>query len=83
MPMRVHVRLFAVLRDTAGVGETSVQLDGPSDVFAATEVLAAKFPTIRALLPRVAFAVNRQYVKPDAPLQDGDELALIPPVSGG
>jgi molybdopterin converting factor small subunit len=38
---------------------------------------------LRDLLPRVAFAVNRAYVKGDAQLSDGDELALIPPVSGG
>jgi molybdopterin synthase catalytic subunit len=81
--MRINVKLFAVLREQAGVEQTAVELDEGASVGAAVEQLGQRLPAIRALLPRVAFAVNRAYVKPDAKLADGDELALIPPVSGG
>ncbi len=81
--MRIHVKLFAVLRERAGLDQTSLELEPGATVHAAVEQLGQRLPSIRALLPRVAFAVNRAYVKPDAPLADGDELALIPPVSGG
>ena len=62
-----------------------LQLDLPSGttVRGASESIAEKLPSLRDVLGRVAFAVNREYVKPDAILKDGDELALIPPVSGG
>jgi molybdopterin converting factor small subunit len=50
---------------------------------AALESIATKIPQIRDLLPRAAVAINREYVSRDTVLHDGDELALIPPVSGG
>jgi molybdopterin converting factor subunit 1 len=81
--MRVRVRLFAVLREAAGVGD--VQLDLPTEATAggAAECLAERYPAIARHLPRVAYAVNQSYAPADSPLHDGDELALIPPVSGG
>ena len=81
--MRITVRLFAVLSERAGTDELPLDLPPGALVHAAVEQVAQRLPAIRALLPRVAFAVNREYVKPDATLRDGDELALIPPVSGG
>jgi molybdopterin converting factor subunit 1 len=81
--MKVTVRFFALLRDQAGIDETSVELDAAGTVASVRDALARKFPSIRPTLPRVAFAVNREYVKPETRLRDGDELALIPPVSGG
>ena len=48
-----------------------------------TSHIVKKLPEIRDFLPKLAFAINREYVKPDAILRDGDELALLPPVSGG
>jgi molybdopterin converting factor small subunit len=41
------------------------------------------YPAIHPYLAKSAFAVNEQYVSPDTELKDGDQLALIPPVSGG
>ena len=81
--MRINVKLFAVLREQVGAGQIDLELDDGATVDAAVEQLGQRLPSIRALLPRVAFAVNRAYVKPDEKLSDGDELALIPPVSGG
>ena len=81
--MQITVKLFAILRDRAGVSELSIDLSEDASVASAAEQLANRLPSIRDLLPRVAFALNREYVAGDTILRDGDELALIPPVSGG
>jgi molybdopterin synthase catalytic subunit len=76
--MEVTVRLFAMLRERAGAGEVTVELpDGARvrDALAALGGLADGMPLV--------MAVNREYAPEDAPLSPGDELALIPPVSGG
>lgn len=82
--MIITVRLFAMLREQAGVG--TVELDVDDAVTAGEAALAAAEHTgiaamVRDLRP--ALAVNRQYADADTPLVAGDELALIPPVSGG
>lgn len=76
--MHVRIRLFAMLRERAGASELELELpDGACvrDALAAVEDLAAGLPLV--------MAVNREYADADAPLTAGDELALIPPVSGG
>ena len=76
--MEVTVRLFAMLRERAGAGEVTLDLpDGArvGDALAALGHLADGLPLV--------MAVNREYAGEDAPLDPGDELALIPPVSGG
>jgi molybdopterin converting factor subunit 1 len=81
--MRVHVKLFAVLREHAGTSEVVLDLPPGATARAAAATLGEQYPAVAAHLARVAYAVNQTYAKPDAPLHDGDELALIPPVSGG
>jgi molybdopterin synthase catalytic subunit len=76
--MEVTVRLFAMLRERAGANEVTLELpDGArvGDALAALGELADGMPLV--------MAVNREYAREDAPLDPGDELALIPPVSGG
>jgi MoaE-MoaD fusion protein len=76
--MRVTVRLFAGLRERAGTNELELDLpDGARvrDALAEVEEIAAGVPLV--------MAVNREYADAEAPLAAGDELALIPPVSGG
>jgi molybdopterin converting factor subunit 1 len=81
--MRITVRFFAILKDRAGTSETTLELASGSTVASALESLSKRFPDLQRDCNRIAFAVNRSYVKPDQVLRDGDELALIPPVSGG
>lgn len=76
--MQITVRLFAQLRERAGTGELSIELPDGALVRDAIERLG----DVAGGLP-VVMAVNREYAKEDAPLAQGDELALIPPVSGG
>jgi molybdopterin synthase catalytic subunit/molybdopterin converting factor small subunit len=76
--MRITVRLFAVLRERAGRGELELDLPDDarvSDALAAVEHLAPGVPLV--------LAVNREYASPDLRLSPGDELAVVPPVSGG
>lgn len=81
--MRINVRLFAVAREKAGASEAVIELPAGATVAAAAAAIAGRFPTIAAAIPKMAFAVNREYAPLERPLRDGDELALIPAVSGG
>jgi len=81
--MRVRVKLFAIVKERAGVAETSLELPAGATVAAASQALNEKFPAIADFLRRAAYAVNREYVDAATVLRDGDELAVIPPVSGG
>lgn len=80
---RVKVLFFAALREEAGASEASLELpDGSTtaDIVAATQ---AQYPQLERLLPRCALAQNGNYVVEPSPLKDGDDVALIPPLSGG
>jgi len=81
--MRINVRLFAVLRERAGAGELYLDLPSGASVADAVEALAQRFPALRTSSAKTAYAVNRSYVDVATLLSDEDELALIPPVSGG
>jgi len=77
--MHVRVRLFAALRELAGTAERDLELpDGArvGDVW-------ARMPDLGAEPPGLLYAVNKEYVDAGRELADGDELAVIPPVSGG
>jgi molybdopterin converting factor subunit 1 len=81
--MRVTVKLFAVLREKAGASEVVLDLADGATVAIAAQDVARKFAVVAEFLPKIAFAVNREYAKREQPLRDGDELALLPAVSGG
>jgi MoaE-MoaD fusion protein len=82
--MTVTVRLFAIFRERAGSDSIEVELDDGATVAEALDRLAER-PELTELLERmpVRMAVNRDYADSDTPLSSGDELALVPPVSGG
>jgi molybdopterin converting factor subunit 1 len=81
--VRVRVRLFASLREAAGRATVDLELQEGATPEAAWDALARAHPAVAALRQRLAAAVNRSYVTFDARLADGDEVAFIPPVSGG
>jgi len=83
MSMRVRVRLFAALAEAAGFREAIIELPSGATAAAARDAVAASYPALNGLCARVALAVNAEYSEPDHLLTDGDEVALIPPVSGG
>lgn len=80
--VRVRVRLFAAYREAVGSPEVPVELVGGACVREAWERLVQLHPAL-GRLPGPSFAVDDRYVPPDHPLREGDEVTLIPPVSGG
>jgi molybdopterin synthase catalytic subunit/molybdopterin converting factor small subunit len=81
--MDVTVRLFASLREHAGAGTVALDLaDGATVADAIAQLRGGALAGLPENAPFVT-AVAREYVKPDHALADGDELALVPPVSGG
>jgi MoaE-MoaD fusion protein len=81
--VRIEVLYFAVLRERVRLAGESLDLPVGSRVREARAAIAARHAEIAPLLPRVQAAVNRTVVGDDHPLSDGDELAFLPPVSGG
>ncbi len=79
--MKVTIRCFAAVRELFGRDAFDVELDDGATVTDLERQLAAQHPDL-ARLPYTR-AVNRQYAAPDRVLRDGDEVALIPPISGG
>ena len=81
--MRVNIKLFAILREKAGTAEIPLELDSGATVQAAVAALLQRRPELATWIARAACAVNLARVDQTAILQSGDELALLPPVSGG
>ena len=81
--MQVRVLLFGSLREAAGAKELAVALPERARVVALRELLMASQPAFEKLAGRLRVAVNREFASDDAVLADGDEVAFLPPVSGG
>lgn len=81
--IKIRVLLFAILADAAGTRRLELAVPVGSTVADAGAELARQVPALSEWVGRVAYAVNRNYSPPETQLQDGDELALLPPVSGG
>lgn len=83
--MVVRVRLFAMLRERAGLDFVDLELADDATVADAIAAVARSNGALAEPVSRmpVVMALNREYASRDAPLDQGDELALIPPVSGG
>ena len=77
----ISVRLFAALRELAGAGVVEAEGRTVGDVAAA---LAARFGArFAAIVDVSSFVVNGERASPDTPIAEGDEVAILPPVSGG
>ncbi|MCC7191550.1 MAG: molybdopterin converting factor subunit 1 [Phycisphaeraceae bacterium] len=81
--MTIRVLMFAVLATKTGQREASLDLPEGSRVRDALHAIESQHPALREFSGRLAPAVNQAYVGADHVLTHGDELALIPPVSGG
>ena len=79
----VRVLFFGAARDVVGQTEVDVSLKGNSTAANAFEEVLEKFPKLRRFGRSLLFAVNQEYARVEDGLKDGDEVALLPPVSGG
>jgi molybdopterin synthase catalytic subunit len=81
--LRIHIRLFAMQRELAGTRAVNVSVPPGSTIEDAWAALIERFPVLAPGRPAVRFAHNGAYAPADTPLADEDEVAMIPPVSGG
>jgi molybdopterin converting factor subunit 1 len=79
----IRIRLFAIQRELAGTREVPVELADGATVEDAWTALVGRYPGLAPGRPSVRFARNGDYAEPMTVLADGDEVAMIPPVSGG
>lgn len=80
--MKVSVLLFALYRERMGTSQIEIELSDRATSVELMTRLRKEYPSL-PILDSVLIAVNSEYVDSDAPLHDGDEVAIIPPVSGG
>lgn len=79
----VTVKLFAAYQEAYGVPELVSEFPPGTLVSAVCDRLITEHPELKQWRNLTRFGVNLQFVEPDTRLQDGDEVVLIPPVSGG
>jgi molybdopterin converting factor subunit 1 len=81
--MTITVKLFAAARELAGAAEVELELPDRATIADAKHTLSTMFPQIAGLLSRSAIAINQDYAVDTDIIAPTDELAVIPPVSGG
>jgi molybdopterin converting factor subunit 1 len=81
--MHITVKLFALIREKAGTDTVRLEIPEGSSVTQALAVLQDQYPVLQPYLTRVRLSLRMNFVDPKAILCEGDELAIIPPVSGG
>jgi molybdopterin converting factor subunit 1 len=79
----MRVMFFSQLKDATGCDSAEIKPAMPLNAEQLWSELLKKFPKLAAHRTSVRFACNQEYVSPDATFSDNDEVALIPPVSGG
>jgi molybdopterin converting factor subunit 1 len=81
--MRIKIKLFSIAKDLAGFSEEMVELPANATPYQVLDLLAERNAEFRKWKSSLRFAVNYEYVPNAHQLRDGDEVAVIPPVSGG
>ncbi|MFQ5532685.1 MAG: molybdopterin converting factor subunit 1 [Candidatus Methylomirabilales bacterium] len=81
--MRVNVKLFAAAREIVGEGEVSLDLTDGSTVGDLMEHFFTRYPELKRISGSLLLAVNREFAERTVRLEEGDEVGVIPPVSGG
>jgi molybdopterin converting factor subunit 1 len=79
----IKVLLFGAAADRAGTRETELPADEGATLEKIWPLLAARHPELAPMRDTLAFAVNGEYARGDASVSPGDEVAVLPPVSGG
>ena len=81
--MKVRLLFFAVLRDITGKSAADLEVESGTTARRVWEQLRAQHPQLSAWTQPPMTAINEEYASPDRLLDEGDELAFIPPVAGG
>ncbi len=81
--MKANVKLFAILREKTGASDLVLELPSHATVADLMVEMSRRYPALLEGIHHTMVAVNTEYVESSHHLNDGDEVALIPPVSGG
>src|ERR1700754_4682196 len=81
--IKITILLFVQAREMAGAASLAMQVAPPATVASVFARLTAELPKLAAMERSLLFAVNETYAGREQPLNDGDQLAVLPPVSGG
>ncbi|MHA2136189.1 MAG: molybdopterin converting factor subunit 1 [Candidatus Thorarchaeota archaeon] len=81
--MKIKVKFFASYKEAVGRDEMDLEMKDESNVSQLLEAVKELHPTIGELIEPLIVSVNKEYAEFDKVLKDGDEVALLPPVSGG
>jgi molybdopterin converting factor subunit 1 len=83
--MKVNVLYFAISREVVGKSQEELQIEDGATTHQLLDKLLADYPGLQPVMKACVFAVNQEYVAPSQALalKDGDEVAIIPPLSGG
>lgn len=81
--IEVRVLFFGAAKDAVGESEISLDLEPNSTAATARELLLERYANLRRFGRSLLFAVNQEYAQPEVIIKAGDELAVLPPVSGG
>jgi len=79
----INIKLFAIYRERIGQSHLKLSIPDNSSLDSAIESMLDTFPSLGPLVTNTVFAVNQEYSGENSVLKSGDELVLIPPVSGG
>ena len=83
LEMQIIIRYFAGHRDITGRSEERIELDSGATVGSLWELLVGRYPRLAGYKGRILYAVNQEFGTLATELHDGDEVAFVPPVSGG
>ena len=81
--MHVTVRLFARLRELAGRGEWDDEVDADASAATVWRAAVRRHPALEPFGGAISCAVNANFARMTTAIKDGDEVAFLPPVSGG
>jgi molybdopterin converting factor subunit 1 len=81
--IKINVLLFGACRETAGASEVDFRLNAPANVASAWAEIKRRYPGLESFERSALFAVNEEHARKNQLLEDGDTLAVFPPVSGG
>lgn len=81
--MQIMVKLFALMREKAGTDTIALEVPAGANLTQALATLVRHYPVLEPYIDKTRCALQMDFVGPETSLAEGDELALIPPVSGG
>jgi molybdopterin converting factor subunit 1 len=81
--MKVKVLLFASFREVVGTSQSTLDVRQGATLNDVWSALVAQHPRLEPHTGTAAFAINGEYARPTQPAAEGDEIAFLPPVSGG